>query len=201
MTTSASVPAIGPSGRSRRAAALKLALQDRILVLDGAMGTMIQRVPAGRERLPRRTLRGPPHPAPGRQRPALADPPRGHPRDPRGIPGRRGGHRRDQHLQRHLGRDGGLRTRSRGLRHQPGVRAPCPGRGRRLYRTRCLAAALRGGHPGAHQPHGVHFSRCKRPGLPQHQLRRARGSLRRAGARPPWTAVSTCSWSRPSSTP
>ena len=43
MTTSASVPASGSSARSRRVAALEHALKDRILVLDGAMGTMIQR--------------------------------------------------------------------------------------------------------------------------------------------------------------
>ncbi len=43
MTTSASASATGPSVHARRVAALELALKDRILVLDGAMGTMIQR--------------------------------------------------------------------------------------------------------------------------------------------------------------
>ena len=43
MTTSASAPAPDPSVRARRVAALEHALKDRILVLDGAMGTMIQR--------------------------------------------------------------------------------------------------------------------------------------------------------------
>ncbi|MYK68961.1 MAG: methionine synthase, partial [Gammaproteobacteria bacterium] len=43
MTTSASAPAPNPSVRARRVAALEHALKDRILVLDGAMGTMIQR--------------------------------------------------------------------------------------------------------------------------------------------------------------
>ena len=43
MTTSASAPATGSSARARRVTALERALKDRILVLDGAMGTMIQR--------------------------------------------------------------------------------------------------------------------------------------------------------------
>ena len=42
MTTSASALAIGSPARSRRAAALEHALKEHILVLDGAMGTMIQ---------------------------------------------------------------------------------------------------------------------------------------------------------------
>ena len=49
MTTSASVPGIRSSARSRRAAALRDALKDRILVLDGAMGTMIQGYRLGEE--------------------------------------------------------------------------------------------------------------------------------------------------------
>ena len=47
MTTSASVPASDPSVRARRVAALEHSLKDRILVLDGAMGTMIQRYRLG----------------------------------------------------------------------------------------------------------------------------------------------------------
>ena len=43
MTNSASASAAGSSARAGRNAALKRALEDRILVLDGAMGTMIQR--------------------------------------------------------------------------------------------------------------------------------------------------------------
>ena len=55
-------------------------LRERILVLDGAMGTMIQARTARRGRLPRRALRDHPRDLQGRQRPARAHAPR---RDPR----------------------------------------------------------------------------------------------------------------------
>ena len=43
-----------------RGAALPQILQERIVILDGAMGTMIQRYKLERGRLPRRALQGPP---------------------------------------------------------------------------------------------------------------------------------------------
>ena len=67
-----------PRRRSRRATRLDrlpALLRERILVLDGAMGTMVQRYRLSRGRLPRRALRRPPEGRPRQQRPAVPDPP------------------------------------------------------------------------------------------------------------------------------
>ncbi|MDE0474207.1 MAG: homocysteine S-methyltransferase family protein, partial [Gammaproteobacteria bacterium] len=65
MTTSASVPASGPSVRARRVAALEHALKDRILVIDGAMGTMIQRYRLGEDDFRGKRFADHPHPLQG----------------------------------------------------------------------------------------------------------------------------------------
>jgi len=88
---------------SDRAAALEGLLRERIVVLDGAMGTMIQPPRPGRGRLPRGALPGAPGRPEERQRPALprqAGPDPGH---PRGVLRGRGRRRRDQHVQLDLG--------------------------------------------------------------------------------------------------
>ena len=59
---------------------LAAALRERILVIDGAMGTVIQRRPPRRGGLPRRAVRRLAVRRPGQQRPAHADPARHHPR-------------------------------------------------------------------------------------------------------------------------
>ena len=127
-------------------------LSRRILVLDGAMGTMIQRRKLDEARLPRR--------------PRLAD----HPRelkgnndlialtrpdvlagDPRGVPGRRRRHHRDQHLLEHGHRPGRLRPRGAGLRAEPRVGADrpraSPTPGRRGRPTGRASSPARSGRP------------------------------------------------------
>ena len=112
---------------STRPLSLAALLDRRILVLDGAMGTMVQR------RRPREAdFRGtrfaaPPARPQGRQRPPGAHAPGRHPRDPRRVPGSRRRHHRDVDLQRHRHRPGRLRPRGPRLRDQRG-RAPAGAR-------------------------------------------------------------------------
>jgi 5-methyltetrahydrofolate--homocysteine methyltransferase len=84
-----------------RTAELTARLEQHILILDGAMGTMIQRYTLSGGALPRRAfLAAHAHDLKGNNDLLLADPAAGDPRDPRGLPGRRSRHHRDQHLQR-----------------------------------------------------------------------------------------------------
>ena len=125
----------------RRIARLPELLRERILVLDGAMGTLIQR-----HELDEADFRG--------------DRFRDHPQDlrgandllaltqpdvirehPRGVPGRRRRHHRDEHLQRQRGLAVRLRARGRGRGDQPRRR-------RRLAREAAdEAEAARPGRP------------------------------------------------------
>ena len=86
---------------SRARQTLEAIFAERILVLDGAMGTMIQRARPRRGRLPRRALPRPPARPEGRQRDPRPHAPRRDPRDPRRLPRGGRGHHRDQHVQRH----------------------------------------------------------------------------------------------------
>ena len=104
-------------------AQLRDLLARRILILDGAMGTMIQRYKLVRGGLPWRTLCRPPGRRARQQRAAAAHAADGHPGDPRAVPGRRRGPDRDQHLRRHLDRAGGLPDGAPGLRDEPRGRA------------------------------------------------------------------------------
>ena len=63
-------------------------------------------------------------------------------------------------------------------------------------RPRFVAGSL-----GPDQPHRLDLARRQRPRRPQRQLRRARGGLPRAGPRAWSRAAPTCCWSRRSSTP
>ena len=88
-------------------------LDKRILVLDGAMGTMIQRHKLTEadfrgERFRRASPR-----AARQQRHARADPSGHHSRHSRRVPGRRRRHHRDELVQRHDDRTGRLRARAR----------------------------------------------------------------------------------------
>ena len=111
-------------------------LARRILVLDGAMGTMIQAYRPGRAGLPGRALRRLAPGPQGQQRPALPDPAGDHPRDPRAPTSRPAptssrptpstrphlagrlrhggaGLRAEPRRRRALARDGGRRVRAR----------------------------------------------------------------------------------------
>ena len=98
------------------ASALDRALADRILILDGAMGTMIQRHKLTEADFRGERFKDHPEGSPGQQRPADPDAARRDPRDPRAVPRRRRRHHRDQHLQQHDRRAGRLPARARRLR-------------------------------------------------------------------------------------
>ena len=96
-------------------------LRERIVILDGAMGTAIQRDRPSEAGLPRRALRRLADRPPGQQRPAVPDPAGDHRDHPPRVPPGRRGHRRDQHLQRDGDLAGRLRPRGPRLRDQPRV--------------------------------------------------------------------------------
>ena len=108
------VPAsTGPQDRTERQEALLAALAERILVLDGAMGTAIQALrpdapTTSAARSSRAATRTSSSPGPT----SIARRP---PRLPRG----RRRHRRDQHLRRHAARARRVRPRGAGARDQP----------------------------------------------------------------------------------
>ncbi|WZB69282.1 hypothetical protein WJ968_22370 [Achromobacter xylosoxidans] len=97
-------------------------LGQRILILDGAMGTMIQRYKLGEA-----DFRGERFAGHGKDLKGdnellslvLVGCDR---RDPPPVPGGRGRRHRDQHLRRHLHRPGRLRPAGTGLRAEPGIR-------------------------------------------------------------------------------
>ena len=99
-----------------KAAQLERLLGERILILDGAMGTMIQSY-----KLAEADYRGERFAAfaqdlQGQQRPAVADAAGHHPRDPRRLSGRGRRHHFHQHLQRQCAVDGRLRPAGPGVR-------------------------------------------------------------------------------------
>ena len=172
-----------PSHRPDATEELTDLLRDRILVLDGAMGTMIQghRLDeaayrgerfADVRRRPRR-----------RQRPALADQPRRHPRHPPGLPRGRRRHHLHQHLQRHPDLAGRLRPRGPRLRAQRRRRRPSRARPpTSCHHPRPAAVRRRLARPDLEDR--VDLARRQRPGRPQRDLRRAGRGVPRGGARP-----------------
>ena len=132
----------------RTAELLTRLLRERILVLDGAMGTMIQQLQAAARPTSAARFARPRARPQGRQRPARADAARRRARHPRRVS--RGGrrHHRDQHVQRDAHRAGRLRharaacarsttprraiarecCRPRGRRARPTSRASSPAR-------------------------------------------------------------------------
>ena len=105
------------SDANRRTDALRQAIAERILVLDGAMGTAIQALDLTADDFGGAAARG-------LQRAPRPDAPRRDPRDPRGLPRRRRRHRRDRHLRRHAHRARRVRPAGQGVRDQPRRGAP-----------------------------------------------------------------------------
>ena len=164
-----------------RTAELTRLLRERILVMDGAMGTMIQQ-----RKLSEADFRGcaaRPHARPqGRQRSAGADAARCRARDPRRVPRRGRRHHRDQHVH------GDRASRKPTTACRP-VRTTSTTRPRRS-RARCADAwtARTPDKPrfvaGAMGPTNRTASISpdgQRPGRAQRDLRRARGDLWRGG--------------------
>ena len=175
-----------PWTRQARRDRLDGLLAERILVLDGAMGTMLQALRVHRGGLPRRSVpRPPPRPA-RRQRPAVPDPAgrRRAPSTPRtSAPA-------PTSLDHELvhgdaDRPGRLRLRPRDRPRHQRRGGPAGARGRRRRRAadparpRFVAGSLGPTNRTASMSSGR-----RRPGRPQRHLGGARGRLSRVGRRP-----------------
>ena len=164
-------------------ATLDRLLSERILILDGAMGTMIQRHPLEEAGLPRRALRGTPAAPEGQQRHPRPDAAGHHLGDPPRLPRGRRRHHRDQHVQRDVDRPGRLRHRAAGPRAErrrgaPGPRRPADEWTARTPTSRASSPA-RSGRPTA-RSRSLPTSRTRLRAVTFEELR---GGLRRAGAR------------------
>ena len=115
------------------------------------MGTMIQRQQLTEADFRGERFAGHAARSQGQQRPAGADAPRRHRRDPPPVPRGRRRHHRDQHLQRQRDRAGRLRPRVARLRAEPRGRAAgargVPTSGRRGRRTGRDSSPARSGRP------------------------------------------------------
>ncbi len=189
--------------RPDRTAELRSLLQRRILILDGAMGTMIQGYRLGEEAdfaaSASRDSRERPE---GQQRPAGADPAAHHPRDPRAVSRRRRRHRSRPTPSTPTRR----RMADYGLA-RPRVRTECRRRAPRARSRRRSASARR---PTGRASSPACSARPPRPprSRPTSTTRASATSrfdalvaayLRSRRAASP-TAARTCSWSKPSST-
>ena len=163
--------------------ALTSALADRILVLDGAMGTMVQRLGLTRSRFPRRALCRAPARSQGQQRPARAHPARRGRGHPRPVPRGRRRHHRDQHLQRQRRLAGRLRPGGHRLRaERRGGTARPDGRGR-VDGEDARPPALRGRRHGPDDEGAVDFAGREQPRASVDHVRRDAGRVPRAGPR------------------
>ena len=182
-----------------RAAALPQILKQRIVVLDGAMGTMIQRHKLTEADYRGERFKDHPKDLKGNNDLLQLTRPDVIARDPRAVPRRRRRHHRDQHLRRDLGRAGRLRARRLRPRDER----------RRRARWRARPATR---YSSADKPRFVAGALGPTPQDGEHQPRRQRSGARATSAStscaPPTAsrpracskAAATCSWSRPSST-
>ena len=116
---------------------LRALLDERIVVLDGSWGVLLQGRGITEEAVARRALPRPLARRQGRPRPPQPDAAGGRDRDPPCVLRRRRGHRHDEHVHRDLDRPVRLRARGRGVRDEPRRRTPRArggGRGGRLRR-------------------------------------------------------------------
>ncbi len=157
-------------------AALQAAARERILILDGAMGTQIQGLGFDEDALPRRPFRRLRLPPEGQQRPPDPHPAGGDRGHPLSLRPRRRRHHRDQHLLLHRHRPGRLRH---GRRWSMSSIA----QGAALARRAALRAEQEDGKrrfvAGALGPTNRTASMSpdvNNPGLSRHHLRRSRGS-------------------------
>ena len=116
--------------------------RERILVLDGAWGTLIHGAGARPRGLPRHAVRRPPGRRHRRPRRAQPDAARLRRRGPPALPRRGRRHHDDEHVHRHLDRPGGLRARALGLRDERRRRSHRPGGGRATASSQARSGPL-----------------------------------------------------------
>ena len=181
-----------------RASALPALLQQRILIIDGAMGTMIQRYKLGEADYRGERFKDHPKDLKGNNDLLQLTRPDVIRADPRAVPGGRRRHRRDQHLRRDPHRAGRLRPGARRARDER-RRGAAGARGLRQVQH-ARQAALRRRRARARR-------RAPPASAPTSTTRRRATSASTSCARPTASrpracskAAATCSWSRPSST-
>ncbi len=184
-------PVTARGGAGMSISALRQAASERILVLDGAMGTMIQGLGFDED-----AYRGAQFDAWNRAVHGNNDllnitQPDAIRSIHYALLPRRCRHRVDQHVLVDRDRPGRLRHERARLRPQPGRRRARP-RGRPDGRTRGRPAALRRRRRRPDEPHGVDLARRVGPRLPGRDVRRAGRGLHRAGPRACSTVRSTC---------
>ena len=165
-------------------ATLHRLLRERVLTLDGAMGTMIQRYKLTEADFRGERFADAPEGSARQQRRADPDASGRDQRDPPRISRRRRRHHRDQHLLEHGHRPVRLRARALRLRAESRRRAAGQGCRGRVDGEDAGAAALRRRLDGADEPDAVDLSRRQRSGVPRHDLRSGARGLRGTGARP-----------------
>ena len=152
-----------------RAAELPRLLAERIVILDGAMGTMIQRYKLTEADYRGERFKDHPKDLKGNNELLQFSRPDVIRDDARGLSRRRRRHRRDQHLRRDAHRPGRLRPRRGGARDE---RRRGPHRARRLRQVQHAGqAALRRRRARPDAAHGEHQPGRERPGGAQRHLR------------------------------
>ena len=122
---------------------LRKALGERIVLLDGSWGVLIQREVKGEEAYRGERFADHPRDVAGQPRPAQPDAARGRARHPPPLLRGRRGHRDDEHLHGDHDRAGGLRARGVRRRDEPRGRAARPAGGRRGRRLGRRARSVR----------------------------------------------------------
>ena len=168
---------------SPKRTALLAAARERILVLDGAMGTMIQGLQYDEAAFRGAAFCRLPSRCPRQQRPVDPDAAEGDRGHPRRLPARRRRHRRHQHVLLDLDRAGRLRHVGPRLRTQPRRREARPRR-RRARQRRGRQTAFRRRRAGPDQPDRFDLARRFQPRLSRRHLRRSAQVLWRTDQRP-----------------
>ena len=174
-----------PCTRPDRTALLKQAAAERILIIDGAMGTMIQRHKLDEAGYRGARFKGWNRDVKGNNDLLVLTQPRDHPRDPRRTISTAGAdiiETNTFNAQTISMADYGMEELAYEINVVAGPHRP---RGLRtsIRAERPDAAALRRRRRRADQPHRLDLARRQQPGLPQRLLRRVARGLCRAGAR------------------
>ena len=184
-----------------RDAALEEILSERIMILDGAMGSMIYAHEPTEDDYRGQRLREPPdrpqelHRGPG---PDAAEDDRG---DPPRLPRGRRRHHRDRHVQRNALSHGRVRPGGPRRRAEPRPPPSSPAAPPTTFTRRTPEqAAVRRRQHRADQEAALDGHPRRRPGPPRRDLRPDGRQLHRAGPRPGRRAASTSCCPRPRST-
>ena len=166
-----------------RTRALERLLRERIVILDGAMGTMIQTYKLDEAAFRGERFKDSPQDLKGNNDLLSLTQPANHPGHPSPILRGGRGYHRDQHVQLHRHLAGGLQAGEAGLRTERGGRAQRAGRGGRGHGRAAGPRLFRRRRPRANRQDGVALPRRPQSRFPRHHLRSTGRGLCRADAR------------------